>query len=164
MPRQAHLRRLLEEFVPANASEERHRAQILQLIEQTEQPFSREQFVPGHVTASAFVTNPEKTDLLLILHSKLRRWLQPGGHVECEDTDVIASARREVLEEVGLKELELVPGVFDVDSSPTRAARAPALRRAIPVYDLLTRAQSWKRCAGSALGADLGADEPARRQ
>ena len=86
----------------ANASEQRHRARILQLIEQTERPFSREQYTPGHVTASAFVTNPEHTELLLILHSKLQLWLQPGGHVEAEDGDIVASARREVLEEVGV--------------------------------------------------------------
>jgi 8-oxo-dGTP pyrophosphatase MutT (NUDIX family) len=115
MPRQAHLRRLLEDFVPANAREQQHRMRILQLIEQTEQPFSREQYAPGHVTASAFVTNPEHTELLLILHGKLQLWLQPGGHVEVDDSDVIASARREVLEEVGVSELELAPGIFDVD-------------------------------------------------
>jgi 8-oxo-dGTP pyrophosphatase MutT (NUDIX family) len=106
---------LLDDFVPANAREQQHRIRILQLIEQTEQPFSREQYAPGHVTASAFVTNPEHTQLLLILHGKLQLWLQPGGHVEVADSDVIASARREVLEEVGVSELELAPGIFDVD-------------------------------------------------
>jgi 8-oxo-dGTP pyrophosphatase MutT (NUDIX family) len=36
--------------------------------------------------------------------------------VDAEDSDVLASARREVLEEVGLSELELAsPGLFDVD-------------------------------------------------
>jgi 8-oxo-dGTP pyrophosphatase MutT (NUDIX family) len=116
MPRQAHLRRLLEDFVPANEREARHQARILQLIDRTEAPFSRAQYVPGHVTASAFVTNPDRSALLLILHSKLHLWLQPGGHVDAEDSDVLASARREVLEEVGLSQLELAtPGLFDVD-------------------------------------------------
>ena len=124
MPRQAHLRRLLEDFVPANASEQRHRARVLQLIEQSEQPFSRAQYAPGHVTASAFVTNPEQSELLLILHGKLQLWLQPGGHVDDDDSDVVASARREVLEEVGISELELLsPGVFDVDVHEIPARR-----------------------------------------
>lgn len=124
MPRQAHLRRLLEEFVPADEREARHRTRILQLIERTDAPFSREQYAPGHVTASAFVVNHDRSALLLILHSKLQLWLQPGGHVDTDDPDVHASARREVLEEVGLSELELArPGLFDVDVHEIPARR-----------------------------------------
>lgn len=124
MPRQAHLRRLLDEFVPADERERRHRARILQLIEGTAAPFSREQYEPGHVTASAFVLNSDKSALLLILHSKLQLWLQPGGHVEADDPDVLASTRREVLEEVGLSALELLqPGLFDVDVHEIPARR-----------------------------------------
>ena len=128
MPRQAHLRRLLEDFVPGNEREQRHQARILQLIEHTDAPFSRAQYVPGHVTASAFVTTPDRSALLLILHSKLNLWLQPGGHVDIEDSDVLASARREVLEEVGLSQLELAtPGLFDVDvhEIPARKDQPP---------------------------------------
>jgi 8-oxo-dGTP pyrophosphatase MutT (NUDIX family) len=122
MPRQAHLRRLLEEFVPANDREQQHRARILQLIERTAEPFSRAQYDPGHVTASAFVLNHDKSALLLILHGKLQLWLQPGGHVEPDDLDVMESARREVMEEVGLSALELAaPGLFDVDVHPIPA-------------------------------------------
>ena len=79
-------------------------------------PFARAHFVPGHVTASSFVLSPTGDDVLLIEHSKLHRWLQPGGHVDPEDVDVLAAARREVVEEVGLAELSLVhEGVFDLD-------------------------------------------------
>lgn len=116
MPRQAHLRRLLDAFEPRDAAESAHKARILRLIETTDQPLSRDQYTPGHVTASAFVTTPDGSALLLIHHSKLQRWLQPGGHIEPEDADVLAGARREVLEEVGIQELELArPGLFDVD-------------------------------------------------
>jgi 8-oxo-dGTP pyrophosphatase MutT (NUDIX family) len=124
MPRQDHLRRLLEEFVPADEREAGHRTRILQLIERTDAPFSREQYAPGHVTASAFVLNSDKSALLLILHSKLQLWLQPGGHVDAEDPDVLASARREVLEEAGLAALELATaGLFDVDVHEIPARR-----------------------------------------
>jgi 8-oxo-dGTP pyrophosphatase MutT (NUDIX family) len=78
--------------------------------------FSRANFEPGHVTASAFVLSPDRSALLLILHGKLKRWLQPGGHVEPDDLDVLAAARREVREEVGLDELSLEqPSIFDLD-------------------------------------------------
>ena len=55
----------------------------------------------------------------------LLRWLQPGGHVEPHDADLLAAARREVAEEVGLFDLPLaVQAAFDLD-----VHRIPALGR-----------------------------------
>ena len=80
----------------------------------------RVHFTPGHFTASAFVLSPDRRDLVLIHHKKLGIWVQPGGHVEPSDEDLMSAARREVLEEVGLAELEPLSSseqslVFDVD-------------------------------------------------
>lgn len=124
MPRRDHLRRLLEAHVPADAREEAHKSRILRLLETSEQPFSRTQYAPGHVTASAFVLDPGRSELLLILHGKLHLWLQPGGHVDPEDPDVLGAARREVLEETGVALLEPVgSGLLDLDvhDIPARA-------------------------------------------
>jgi 8-oxo-dGTP pyrophosphatase MutT (NUDIX family) len=154
MPRQTHLRRLLEDFVPANEREQRHQARILQLIRQTEAPFSREQYVPGHVTASAFITTSDKSALLLILHSKLHLWLQPGGHVDDEDSDVLASARREVLEEVGLGALELaIPGLFDVDVHEIPARTDQPAHEHFDVRFLFTSRQLDARAGSDARAA-----------
>jgi 8-oxo-dGTP pyrophosphatase MutT (NUDIX family) len=79
-------------------------------------PFARDHFVPGHFTASAFVLSPDRKDLLLILHGKLGLWLQPGGHVDAADLDLLAAARREASEETGLQGLQpLDPPLLDVD-------------------------------------------------
>lgn len=102
IPRRAALRTLLERLDPADALEREHRARIVALLDRAADPFDREQFAPGHVTASAFVLDPARERLLLILHAKLGRWLQPGGHVESDDPSVCAAAQREVLEETGL--------------------------------------------------------------
>ncbi len=78
------------------------RARTLQLLRSTRDPFSRESFEPGHMTASAAILSPDKTRTLLVYHRRLDRWLQPGGHVEPEDNDLLSTARREVLEETGV--------------------------------------------------------------
>jgi 8-oxo-dGTP pyrophosphatase MutT (NUDIX family) len=100
----------------SDALEARHRDRMLSLLAGTLDPFSRSSFQPGHFTASAFVVSPDAGSLLLIHHKKLGRWLQPGGHVEPDDDDVIAAARRELREEVGLAHVALEhAGLFDLD-------------------------------------------------
>lgn len=51
-------------------------------------------------TASAFVIN-EKEELLCIFHKKFGKWVQPGGHIEENETPMDA-AIREVFEETGI--------------------------------------------------------------
>lgn len=80
-----------------------------------EQAFRRDHLAPGHFTASGFVVGPDGQSLLLIFHRKLQRWLQPGGHFELGDEDHLTAARREVAEEVGLSELEVLSPLYDLD-------------------------------------------------
>lgn len=120
--RRAHLRAMLDGFSPFDEREAEHLRRMRKLIAAAGDPFSRAHFDPGHFTASSFVLCPHRQSLLLILHGKLHRWLQPGGHVDRVDADIEAAARREVLEEVGLGEVTLErPGVFDVDIHPIAA-------------------------------------------
>ncbi len=87
---------------------------VLGLLDGTDEPFSRYNYEPGHVTGSAFVAHPVGEAVALIHHEKLDLWVQPGGHVEPDDETVEMGARREVAEETGL--LGLAPvGVVDVD-------------------------------------------------
>jgi 8-oxo-dGTP pyrophosphatase MutT (NUDIX family) len=74
---------------------------ILMLLAETAQPFSRQQFTPGHITATGLVLAPGCSRLLLVHHRRLDRWLLPGGHVEMEDAAIGQTARREVVEETG---------------------------------------------------------------
>lgn len=89
---------------------------MLGLAASASDPTTRAHYAPGHFTASAFVVSPERDRLLLIEHQKLGRWLQPGGHLEPNDTDLIQAARRELEEETGLCHARLeLPGIFDLD-------------------------------------------------
>ena len=84
--------------------------------------FIRKNF-DGHITTSAFIVDPAHTKILLLRHKSLNRWLQPGGHVEGDDT-LLLSALREANEETGIPKVEMkniptfsnseVP--FDIDS------------------------------------------------
>ncbi len=70
--------------------------------------------VPGHFTASALVVERGTDRFVVLLHTKLGKWLQPGGHVD-GSSDMPASALREATEETGLVGLEVVPSVLDLD-------------------------------------------------
>ncbi|MCB0217422.1 MAG: NUDIX domain-containing protein [Caldilineae bacterium] len=114
--RRADLARALADFRPADAAELRHRQAMLQLLACPGDVFSRRHHQPGHFTASAFVLDARGERLLLIHHAKLGRWLQPGGHVDPDDADLAAAARRELAEEAGLTRVDAIgSGPFDLD-------------------------------------------------
>ena len=115
-PRHQHLQQLLKQRKPLDTTEQEYQQRMMELLQSEGDPFSRHHFVPGHFTASSFVLSPDQTSILLIYHGKLHRWLQPGGHIDPDDVDVVAAARREVLEETGMSDIKLhCSGVFDVD-------------------------------------------------
>ncbi|WP_353431809.1 NUDIX domain-containing protein [Polynucleobacter sp. MWH-UH23A] len=53
----------------------------------------------GHITASGLVIRDNK--VLLIFHPHIKKWFQPGGHID-EGESPIEAAVREVYEETGL--------------------------------------------------------------
>jgi 8-oxo-dGTP pyrophosphatase MutT (NUDIX family) len=105
----------LNRYRPADALEGAHHRAIIELLSGKADPFSRNTFRPGHITASCFIIEPESRRILLHHHRRLNRWLQMGGHVEADESPLQA-AFREGAEESGLNDLELVvPGLIDVD-------------------------------------------------
>lgn len=71
--------------------------------------------LPGHLTGSAWITNTFFTKVLLVHHTKLNKWLQPGGHADGEE-NIMDVAFKELKEETGLKRVALNrDAIFDID-------------------------------------------------
>ena len=87
--RRDHTIEWVESFSPAGEREARSRRQTLELLQGTETPFDRNHYVPGHITASGLVLSPNGNSVLLVFHRRLQAWLQPGGHVDKSDPDVV---------------------------------------------------------------------------
>lgn len=91
---------------PVDGREARGRHRILVALERLSCPFDRDAD-PTHVTGSALVVGPR--GILLHRHKRLGMWLQPGGHLDRDETPWDA-ARREGEEETGLRLAWPAPG------------------------------------------------------
>lgn len=78
----------------------------------------------GHLTGSALVVDAAGERTLLMLHRKLGRWFQPGGHAD-GDTNLPAVALREAQEETGIDGLTVVVPAIDVDIHEVRPPKEP---------------------------------------
>ncbi len=90
-----------------------HRHRVLEFIAREPAAASRTT-VEGHLTASALVVDAVGERTLLMLHRKLGRWFQPGGHCD-GDTNLAAVALREASEETGIEHLRVLAEAIDVD-------------------------------------------------
>lgn len=98
-PGQEATRRLIHDYV------ETHRVDAL-----FRSPLSR------HVTASCFVFNEDRSQILLSLHRKGRFWVQFGGHLEAGDGTLNGAALRELREESGVDVAALdTTGIVEFD-------------------------------------------------
>ena len=109
------LRAVVESYDP-HGDDASHRV-ALDALSTGRPMWPRSEIDPGHFTASGFVLSPDRGSVLLILHGKLNRWLQPGGHFERDDVSVEAAARREIEEETGLGAISRVgAGLARIDA------------------------------------------------
>ena len=95
---------------------------ILHLLRDSARPFARDQYAPGHITATALVLNESEDAVLLVHHRRLERWLLPGGHVEPADASIFDAARREATEETSVQlrsDFEPYIAGFDVHGIPS---------------------------------------------
>ncbi len=169
-----HLAAVWIETLDPGVSSRTARSQLftLDLLRHARDPFDRRAFDPGHVTASALVLCPYRTRVLLVFHKRLQRWLQPGGHVEPGDHDVVQTARRENLEETGVGLVVAHPILVGIDVHEIPAARAEPrhlhydfMFGFIADSDVLPESPEARQVAWCPIDAlaRFGADKPLRR-
>lgn len=106
---------LLAAYQPQDAHESLAKDRIAAFVLETP-AFADYRTPVAHITASAWVTDPDRKKALLLHHKKLDMWVQPGGHVDASDPDLQAASLRELLEETGLSDAQLVSSdIFDID-------------------------------------------------
>ena len=111
----------LQSYSTLFVEEEIFKSKFLELLEHPGS-FYRDH-LPGHITGSAWIVNEDLSKVLLVLHAKLGRWLQPGGHAD-GDENVLNVALREAKEETGLRNIQILsPVIFDIDIHPIPARK-----------------------------------------
>jgi 8-oxo-dGTP pyrophosphatase MutT (NUDIX family) len=108
------LRSSLSLYQPIKDQEAGYKTQMLELFSEGEIAFERRRKA-GHFTASAWVLDPSNRSALLILHSKIGKWLQPGGHAD-GNQDLLEVAQKELAEETAISSIDLLKtSIFDLD-------------------------------------------------
>ena len=105
----------LERYKPWNEQEERDRLLILQCLREQKDIFTRSNRL-AHMTASAWVVNPDRSRVLMAYHNIYHSWSWLGGHADGE-TDLLSVAIRELQEESGICHVRPVSEeIFSVES------------------------------------------------
>lgn len=109
-------RAVVDAYRASNAQQQRTKAEVLAYIDAHPDALDRT-CLPGHLTTSAAVLDSTGERVLLMLHRKLERWLQMGGHAD-GDGNLAGSAVREAAEESGITGLVIDPDPVDIDIHP----------------------------------------------
>ena len=104
----------IEKYEPFNEMEEREKELILRALRREENVFSRENSL-CHMTASAWISSPDRTKVLMAYHNIYDSWSWLGGHAD-GDTDLLRVALKEAEEESGLSKVKpLMQDIFSLE-------------------------------------------------
>ena len=120
----------IKNYRPWNEQERQDQAVILAFLDRNPDAFYRANLL-AHMTASAWVVNPQRSKTLMVYHRLYDSWSWTGGHADGE-TDLLAVALREAREETGIAHVRPVsPEIFSlevltVDGHEKRGAYVPS--------------------------------------
>ena len=157
---------LLTQWEPGTGADHSLREAILAFLGSAPRGCLREH-APGHITASAIVLSHDRRDILLTLHPRVGRWIQLGGHCEPDDKTVQDAALREAVEESGIADLILTPGLYGAQAHPITCSLGVPTRHldllfevvappgAVPVRSSESTDLRWWPVDGLPAGADV---------
>lgn len=100
------LMRQIRDYRPFNEQEMMDQIMILESLKRGKDVFYRDK-KDAHMTASAWVVNPERTKALMVYHNIYDSWSWMGGHADGNE-DLLAVALQEAQEESGLTNVRFV--------------------------------------------------------
>lgn len=103
----------LKGYKPFDGREENNVRRVVEFLTKNDNCYDRSN-LSGHITAGGLVADG-MGNVLLNHHKKTGMWFQFGGHSD-GDSDCISVARREIGEEAGIFDCDLISNkIFDVD-------------------------------------------------
>jgi 8-oxo-dGTP pyrophosphatase MutT (NUDIX family) len=111
-PRRSRAR--IDEAILEDAAAREARKRVRALLDRHGPALADRSMAPAHLTGSALVVDPQGPRMLVLLHAKLSRWLQPGGHAD-GDHELAGVALREAVEESGIADLAVLVPAVDLD-------------------------------------------------
>lgn len=104
----------INNYKPFNNQESKDKEIILKYINLFDDVLTRENEI-AHLTSSTFVINKSKDKVLMVHHNIYNTWSLPGGHND-GDCDCLQVAIRELKEEMGINNYELLDdSIFSID-------------------------------------------------
>ncbi|MEK4298531.1 NUDIX hydrolase [Oceanobacillus sp. FSL W8-0428] len=113
----------VENYLSLYPEEQERLAPLIHQLNENKTDIFSKKSLPGHITASAIIIKESNPDyMLMMLHQNLKKWLQPGGHVDPDERPV-ESAVRELKEETGMDgevdaAVSLIPLDIDIHTIP----------------------------------------------
>lgn len=105
----------LEEYVPYNRQEAADKQLMLEFIARNADCLLRDNKT-AHFASTAWVVNKQRTKVLMVYHNIYKSWAWSGGHADGQ-SDLLAVARREIAEETGIEEMNLLcDGIFAINA------------------------------------------------
>ena len=133
--------------VPASGRQRDLHDQYRELLNSEPSSLSRDR-EQGHFTASALMVDPQRASILLVMHPRVKRWLQMGGHIEPGDMSFRDAAARECIEESGYRNIEVgsTPARFDRHDVPCKSPRGEVVQSVHWDVQFLALVDSQSEC------------------
>lgn len=102
------LKKIIQNYTPFNEQEEKDKESFLQFLNNfNEEDWSVRENLIGHLTASVWLTNKDRSKIVMAYHKLYDCWAWLGGHAD-GDLNLLNVAIKEAKEESGLSSVKVL--------------------------------------------------------